>query len=62
MVSPLTYPASSDASQPLAKLFLAYLLTIDPQTARVDSPADQGEGSGEGEGERGAINIDAGEF
>ncbi|NNC77198.1 MAG: hypothetical protein HKN77_04495 [Woeseiaceae bacterium] len=56
------YAVQSDASQPLAKLFLAYLLTIDPQTARVDSPADQGEGSGEGEGERGAINIDAGEF
>lgn len=56
------YAVQSDASQPLAKLFLAYLLTIDPQTARVDSPADQGEGSGEGEGKRGAINIDAGEF
>lgn len=56
------YAVQSDAHQPLAKLYLAYLLTIDPQTGRVDSPADQGDGSGEGEGERGAINVDAGEF
>lgn len=56
------YAVQSDADYPLAKLYLAYLLTIDQQTARVDAPTDQGEGTGEGEGERGAINIDAGEF
>ena len=56
------YAVQSDASYSLAKLYLAYLLTIEAQTARVDSPTDQGEGSGEGEGERGAINADTGEF
>lgn len=52
----------TDAGEPLPRLFLDYLLSVDRQAAKVDTDPIDGEGSGEGEGERGTIATDAGEF
>lgn len=52
----------TDAGEPLARLFLEYLLSVDRQAAKVEMDPIEGEGSGEGEGQRGTIATDAGEF
>ncbi len=51
-----------DAGNALAKVFLDYLLSVDREATEVDVSPLEGEGTGEGEGERGAINVEPGEF
>ena len=52
----------TDAAEPLPRLFLEYLLSVDRQAAKAEMDPLEGEGSGEGEGKRGTIATDAGEF
>jgi hypothetical protein len=44
------------------KLFLEYLLSVEPLTGKAEVEPAEGEGSGEGEGERGVVSEDAGDF
>ena len=52
----------TDAAEPLPRLFLEYLLSVDRQAAKAEMDPLEGEGSGEGEGKRGTIATDSGEF
>lgn len=51
-----------EAEDAVPKLFLEYLLSVEPMSGKVEVEPVEGQGSGEGQGERGAISKDVGEF
>lgn len=53
---------AGDPGQPLPKLFLEYLLSVDPDAVQAEVEPAEGQGSGEGEGQRGVTTQDQGEF
>jgi hypothetical protein len=50
------------AEHAVPKLFLEYLLSVEPMSGKVEVEPVEGQGSGEGQGERGVISEDAGDF
>jgi len=51
-----------EAEGGVPKLFLEYLLSVEPLSGKVEVEPVEGQGSGEGQGERGVISKDAGDF